>query len=158
MNLYLYNVAELGPKKWKLLKIHWRSIFYTSLMTDETYRWVSARKTTPFLTHWSYVFLALTHRYSVSLFKLSFVSKGERALASPHLMVISAYQRSIQQTERPLGKTWGSLDLELLQCPPRLLHNPIVMATGLSVGNETWPPIGWDCRLYILIGGSLTCT
>ena len=30
---------------------------------DKTYGWVSARKTTPLLTHWSYVFLALTHQY-----------------------------------------------------------------------------------------------
>ena len=31
------------------------------------YRWVSAKKdVTPLLTHWSYVFLALTHRYELT--------------------------------------------------------------------------------------------
>ena len=34
------------------------------VVTRTIYRWVSAKKdATPLLTHWSYVFLALTHRY-----------------------------------------------------------------------------------------------
>ena len=32
---------------------------------------------------------------------------------------------------------------------PRLLHNPNLVATGLSVGYETWPPIGWHCPFGI---------
>ena len=34
-------------------------------------------------------------------------------------------------------------------CDPRLLHSPSLVAIGLSVGYETWPPIGWH-RAFVI--------
>ena len=40
----------------------WPFLFYILRL----YRWVNARYVTPLLMHWSYVFLALTHRYDLT--------------------------------------------------------------------------------------------
>ena len=46
-----------------LLSWHMYALFHTKQS-----RWVNAKKTTPLLSHWSYFFPTLGHRYSVALY------------------------------------------------------------------------------------------
>ena len=73
----LVNSSTLGMLKgWQpffslyLSSVRWLrlSVRLHGVQTIKTYRWLSSKckkDATPLLTHWSYVFLALTHRYCI---------------------------------------------------------------------------------------------
>ena len=55
------------------------------------YRWLSARKTylTPLLTHWSYIFLALTHRYDRMVSWINYTTWPTYFVFVPHIFTNS---------------------------------------------------------------------
>ena len=59
----------------------------------------------------------------------------------------SAYSTSIMNESSIRDRKWYRK--WTCWCPCRLINSPLLVAAGLSVGYETWHPIGWNQRFMI---------
>ena len=128
-------------------------------------------------THWTYCSFALTHGYAVEEFRL--ITKIRNAICyqlatskrrlfppknlGPLFDVAShAIMSGVVYTSLVTGSpdvatrsdlcggplmTWPFISFSIAD---RLLHVPSPVAIWLSVGYETWLPIGWRCPFYDL--------